>query len=65
MPAPAGTGIIASATVRSVLESIGVKDILTKKRGSSNPANVVQATLMALGQLRTREDVALLRGVEI
>jgi len=65
MPAPEGTGIIASATVRSVLESIGVKDILTKKRGSSNPANVVQATLMALGQLRTREDVALLRGVEI
>lgn len=65
MPAPPGTGIIASATIRSVVESVGVKDILTKKRGSSNPANVVQATLMALAQLRTREDVALLRGVEV
>ncbi len=65
MPAPAGTGIIASATIRMVVESVGVKDILTKKRGSSNPANVVQATLMALGKLRTREDVARLRGVEV
>ncbi len=65
MPAPAGTGIIASATIRAVVESVGVKDILTKKRGSSNPANVVQATLMALGKLRTREDVARLRGVEV
>lgn len=65
MPAPEGTGIIASATVRAVMESVGVKDILTKKRGSSNPSNVVKATLMALAQLRTREDVARLRGVEI
>ena len=65
MPAPAGTGIIASATIRMVVESVGVKDILTKKRGSSNPANVVQATLMALAKLRTREDVARLRGVEV
>ena len=65
MPAPEGTGIIASATVRAVMESVGVKDILTKKRGSSNPANVVKATMMALAKLRTREDVARLRGVEV
>ena len=65
MPAPEGTGIIASATVRAVMESVGVKDILTKKRGSRNPANVVKATMMALAKLRTREDVARLRGVEV
>jgi len=65
MPAPEGTGIIASATVRAVMESVGVKGILTKKRGSSNPANVVKATMMALAKLRTREDVARLRGVEV
>jgi len=65
MPAPEGTGIIASATVRAVMESVGVKDILTKKRGSSNPANVVKATMIALAKLRTREDVARLRGVEV
>lgn len=65
MPAPEGTGIIASATVRAVMESVGVRDILTKKRGSSNPANVVKATMMALAKLRTREDVARLRGVEV
>ena len=65
MPAAPGTGIIAGATVRSVVELAGVKDILTKSRGSSNPVNLVKATFDALQQLRTRESVAQLRGVEV
>lgn len=65
IPASAGTGIIAGATVRSVVELAGVKDILTKSRGSSNPVNLVKATFDALRRLRTRETVAQLRGVEV
>jgi small subunit ribosomal protein S5 len=65
MPASPGTGVIAGATVGAVLESAGVRDILTKSRGSSNPLNLVKATLDALEKLRTREAIARLRGVEI
>ncbi len=65
MPASPGTGIIAGATVRSVVELAGVKDILTKSRGSSNPSNLVKATFDALSRLRTREEIARLRGVEV
>lgn len=64
-PASPGTGIIAGKTVRAVLESAGVKDILTKSLGSKNPANVVKATLRALQQLRLREDIYRSRGLEI
>jgi len=64
-PASPGTGIIAGKTVRSVLESAGVKDILTKSLGSKNAANVVKATLKALLSLRTREQIYRSRGLAI
>ena len=64
-PASPGTGIIAGKTVRSVLESAGVKDILSKSLGSKNAANVVKATLKALLSLRLREDIYKSRGLEI
>ena len=65
IPATEGTGIIAGAPVRAVVECAGVKDLLTKVHGSTNPLNVVKATLNGLKQLRTREEVSMLRGVEI
>lgn len=64
-PASPGTGIIAGKTVRSVLESAGVKDILTKSLGSKNAANVVKATLKALLSLRLREEIYKGRGLAI
>jgi small subunit ribosomal protein S5 len=64
-PASPGTGIIAGKTVRAVLESAGVKDILTKSLGSKNAANVVKATLNGLLSLRTREQIYTSRGLPI
>jgi small subunit ribosomal protein S5 len=64
-PASPGTGIIAGKTVRAVLESAGVKDILSKSLGSKNAANVVKATLQGLLSLRLREDIFRGRGIEI
>ena len=64
-PASPGTGVIAGKTVRAVLESAGVKDILSKSLGSKNAANVVKATLHALQQLRLREDIYRSRGIAI
>jgi small subunit ribosomal protein S5 len=63
-PASPGTGIIAGKTVRAVLESAGIKDILSKSLGSKNAANVVKATLDALLSLRQREDIYRSRGLE-
>jgi small subunit ribosomal protein S5 len=64
-PASPGTGIIAGKTVRAVLESAGVKDVLTKSLGSKNAANVVKATLKGLLSLRLREAIYQGRGIEI
>ena len=60
-PASPGTGIIAGKIVRAVLESAGVRDVLSKSLGSKNPANVAKAALQALQQLRRREDVMAVR----
>lgn len=59
MPANAGTGVIAGSCIRSVAESLGVRDLLTKSRGSSNPLNVIKATFAAISLLRSRQDVLL------
>jgi small subunit ribosomal protein S5 len=64
-PASPGTGIIAGKTVRAVVESAGVKDILSKSLGSKNAANVAKATLTALQTLRLREQIYKERGMQI
>ncbi|MBA6155571.1 30S ribosomal protein S5 [Tenacibaculum sp. S7007] len=64
-PASHGTGVIAGGAVRSVLESVGIKDVLSKSQGSSNPHNVVKATFDALLQLRSAATIAKQRGVSL
>jgi len=65
VPAGPGTGVKAGPGVRDVLELAGVRNILTKVHGSSNPINLVKATIAGLQELRTREDVIRLRGVQL
>ena len=65
IPASEGTGLKAGGAMRPVLESIGIKDVLAKSKGSSNPHNLVKATIAALAELRDAKQVAENRGVSL
>ena len=64
-PASAGTGVKAGGAMRAVLESVGVKDVLAKSKGSSNPHNLVKATIAALNEMRSPFMVAQNRGISV
>ena len=64
-PAAAGTGLVAGGAMRAVLESVGIKDVLAKSKGSSNPHNLVKATIVALSQMRDAYTVAGTRGISM
>src|SRR6059058_5841058 len=64
-PAAPGTGVISGGAMRAVIETAGIKDILTKSHGTNNPINTVRATLAALHQLKTAQQIADLRGKEV
>lgn len=62
-PAPQGAGVIAGSKVRAVLELAGIKDVMAKNLGSTNPINQVKATFKALSKLKSREDIKEMRGL--
>lgn len=64
-PASAGTGMVAGGAMRAVLESVGVTDVLAKSKGSSNPHNLVKATILALSEVRDAYTVAHDRGISM
>lgn len=65
LPAAMGTGVVAGGAMRAVFESVGVKDVLAKSQGSTNPHNLVKATIAALAQMRDAKQVAKDRGISI
>lgn len=65
MPASAGTGVVAGGAMRAVFESVGITDVLAKSKGSSNPHNLVKATIEALSSMRDPKGVAASRGVSM
>ena len=64
-PAAPGTGMVAGGAMRAVLESAGVRDVLAKSKGSSNPHNLVKATIKALSEMRDAYTVAGVRGISM
>src|SRR3712207_4260351 len=64
-PAAAGTGLKAGGAMRSVLESVGITDVIAKSKGSSNPHNLVKATIEALGEMRDAYTIAGVRGISM
>ena len=64
-PAAAGTGLVAGGAMRAVLESVGIKDVLAKSKGSSNPHNLVKATIAALSEMRDAYTIAGTRGISM
>ena len=64
-PASHGTGVVAGGAMRAVLESVGITDVLAKSKGSSNPHNLVKATIEALSEMRDARMVAQNRGISV
>ena len=64
-PASSGTGLVAGGAMRAVLESAGIKDVLAKSKGSSNPHNLVKATIAALKEMRDARTIAAQRGISL